>query len=303
MGTMDAVTVRAMQALSFLMQKTPRGLRFEEIPKRVTKIRVPTSVWDVSCTIYRPPVWSPLPPPVYVNFHGGGFVFRHPEADDHICRYIAAHAQCVVVNVDYDVAPQRAFPVAATQAYDVTVWVTRHGEAQGWDGSRVAVGGHSAGGNLAAGVCLSARDRGEPSPLLQILDYPPLDLTVDPGDKRARTDKPLLTPGMGRLFDSSYVPDASRRADPLVSPLLADDLTGLAPALVITAEYDILRDEGDAYARALAAAGVPVTHRMVEGVDHAFTHRGPVEPALETIDLMATSLSAAFVSSASRPRA
>jgi len=231
---------------------------------------------------------------VHVNFHGGGFVIRHPEADDHLCRYLAAHAGCVVVNVDYDVAPQRPFPVATTQAYEVTAWVAGHGEEQGWDGSRVAVGGNSAGGNLAAGVCLAARDRGEFTPLLQVLAYPPLDLSVDPGEKRARTDKPLITPQLARLFDASYVPDATRRADPLVSPLRAEDHSRLPPALVIIAEQDLLRDEEEAYVRALADAGVPVTCRLLEGADHAFTHRGPVPQALETFALIADSLTAAL---------
>lgn len=299
MKAADLVKVRAVQLLAGLAPKPPRELRFTDLPKVVTRLQVPTSVGAVACTAYWPAP-GPTPPPVHLNFHGGGFVIRHPEADDHLCRYLAAHAGCVVVNVDYDVAPQRPFPVATTQAYEVTAWVTSHGEEQGWDGSRVAVGGNSAGGNLAAGVCLVARDRGAFTPLLQVLAYPPLDLAVDPGEKHARTDNPLITPRLARLFDASYVPDAATRADPLVSPLRAKDHSGLAPALVIIAEYDLLRDEEESYVGVLADAGVPVTRRLVEGADHAFTHRGPVPQALETFASIADSLSTALAVSTPR---
>jgi acetyl esterase len=153
----------ALQIIAGLIggiRSNPRPeLRFEDIPKQTSTIRVPTSVGQVRRIIYRPPATAAVPAPVYVNFHGGGFVMRNPASDDHICRYIAARAGCVVVNVDYDVAPQRTFPTATTQAYEVTRWVARNGNTQGWDGGRLAVGGHSAGGNLAAGVCLTVRDR------------------------------------------------------------------------------------------------------------------------------------------------
>jgi acetyl esterase len=200
----------------------------------------------------------------------------------------------VVVNVDYAVAPRRTFPTAVTQAYDVTEWVAENGPAHGWDGSRLAVGGHSAGANLTAGVCRTARDRGTFTPRLQIIDSAPLDQLADPATKRSRIAKPLLSPQLMRIFTAAYAPDPADRADPLVSPGLADDLAGLPPALVITAENDRLRDEGDAYAKALADAGVPVTHRLFEGVDHYFTHTGPVPAGKEAIALMADALRSAL---------
>ena len=248
----------------------------------------------MTCTVYRPPATTGALAPVYVNFHGGGFVVGRPQQDDHICRYIAATAGCVVINVDYAVAPQRQFPVPVTQAYDVTAWAAENGPAGGWDGSRLAVGGHSAGANLTAVVCRLARDRGTFAPRLQIIDSAPLDQLADPATKQSLIAKPLLTPQLMRIFTAAYVPDPADRADPLVSPGLADDLAGLPPALVITAENDRLRDEGDAYAKALDAAGVPVTHRVFEGVDHYFTHTGPVPAAKEAIDLMATTLRTAL---------
>jgi acetyl esterase len=274
--------------------RVPDRLRFagQELPPPKT-LSVPTSEGPVRCTIYRPVTADPAPP-ILVNFHGGGYVLRHHEQDDHICRHLAATAACVVLNVDYYTAPRHRFPVPAVQAYDVCEWAASEGAEHGWDGRRLAVGGHSAGGALAAGVCLTARDRGVFAPLLQIIDYAPLDLAKDPATKRARTSRPLISPPLARIFNGAYTPDPASRSDPLASPGLATDLKGLAPALVITAEYDRLRDEGDAYAEALAAAGVPVTHRMVEGVDHLFTHKGPVETVRATLDLMADELIKAF---------
>ncbi|UUU25797.1 alpha/beta hydrolase [Streptomyces sp. DSM 40750] len=292
------IQARGVQLLlSGVMSRVHKDLRFTDIPKRTESLRVETGAGPVSCTVYRPPVTTDTPgtpAPVYVNFHGGGFIVARPEQDDHICRHIAATAGCVVINVDYAVAPQRPFPAAVTQAYDVTKWVVENGAAHDWDGSRVAVGGHSAGATLTAVVCRMARDRGGFSPRLQIIDSAVLDQVADPSTKLSRIAKPLLSPQIMRIFTAAYVPDPADLADPLVSPGLADDLAGLAPALVITAENDRLRDEGDAYAKALEAAGVPVTHRVFEGVDHYFTHTGPVPAGKEAIELMATTLRTAL---------
>lgn len=289
------IQARGVQLLlSHMMTRVHKDLRFTDIPKRTEALRVETGAGGVTCTVYRPPTDTPTPAPVYVNFHGGGFVVGRPEQDDHICRYIAARAGCVVINVDYAVAPQQHFPVPVTQAYDVTAWVAENGTTGGWDGSRLAVGGHSAGANLTAAVCRMARERGTFSPRLQILDSAPLDQLADPATKPSLIAKPLLSPHLMRIFTAAYVPDPADRTHPLVSPALADDLAGLPPALLITAENDRLRDEGDAYAKALGAAGVPVTHRVFEGVDHYFTHTGPVAAGKEAIDLMATTLRTAL---------
>jgi acetyl esterase len=290
----SGIQARAVQLLfGGVMSRVHKELRFTDVAKQTETLRVETGAGEVTCTVYRPPAGAGTPP-VYINFHGGGFIVGRPEQDDHICRYIAAEAGCVVINVDYAVAPQRPYPAAVTQAYDVTAWVVENGSAHGWDGSRLAVGGHSAGANLTAAVCRTARDRGSFSPRLQILDSAPLDQLADPATKPSPIAKPLLAPGLMRLFTAAYVPDPADRHHPLVSPGLADDLTGLPPALVITAEHDRLRTEGDAYAKALQAAGVPVTHRVFEGVDHYFTHTGPVPAGKEAIELMATTLRTAL---------
>ncbi|MFL5998380.1 MAG: alpha/beta hydrolase [Streptomyces sp.] len=287
----SGIQARGIQLLlGRVMSRVHKELRFTDVPARTESLRVETGAGPVTCTVYRPPVTTDTPAPVYVNFHGGGFVVARPEQDDHICRYIAATAGCVVINVDYAVSPQKRFPTAVTQAYDVTAWVAENGAAGGWDGSRLAVGGHSAGANLTAAVCRLARERGTFTARLQILDSAPLDQVADPATKRSLIAKPLLTPQLMRIFTAAYAPDPADRAHPLASPALADDLAGLPPALVITAENDRLRDEGDAYAKALEAAGVPVTHRVFEGVDHYFTHTGPVPSGKEAIELMATAL-------------
>lgn len=289
------IQARGIQLLlGRVMARVHKELRFADVPKRTEALRVETGAGPVTCTVYRPPATTAALAPVYVNFHGGGFVVGRPEQDDHICRYIAATAGCVVINVDYAVAPQRPYPVPVTQAYDVTAWIADNGPANDWDGSRLAVGGHSAGANLTAAVCRLARDRGTFTPRLQIIDSAPLDQLADPATKQSLIAKPLLSPQLMRVFTDAYVPDPVDRAHPLVSPGLADDLAGLPPALVITAENDRLRDEGDAYAKALEAAGVPVTHRVFEGVDHYFTHTGPVPAAKEAIELMVTTLRTAL---------
>jgi len=291
------IQARGIQLLlGRVMARVHKDLRFVDVPKRTETLRVETGAGPVTCTVYRPPAPATAAAlaPVYVNFHGGGFVVGRPEQDDHICRYIAATAGCVVINVDYAVAPQRPYPVPVTQAYDVTAWIADNGPANDWDGSRLAVGGHSAGANLTAAVCRLARDRGTFTPRLQIIDSAPLDQVADPATKQSLIAKPLLSPQLMRVFTDAYVPDPVDRAHPLVSPGLADDLAGLPPALVITAENDRLRDEGDAYAKALDAAGVTVTHRVFEGVDHYFTHTGPVPAAKEAIELMVTTLRTAL---------
>jgi acetyl esterase len=296
------IQARAVQLLlGRVMSRVHADLRFTDIPKRTEELRVETGAGPVTCTVYRPPTRrtdapaaASAPAPVYINFHGGGFIIGRPEQDDHICRYIAATAGCVVINVDYAVAPQHRYPAAVTQAYDITAWVAENGPANGWDGTRLAVGGHSAGANLTAAVCRTARERGAFTPRLQIIDSAPLNQLADPATKQSLIAKPLLSPQLMRIFTAAYVPDPADRTHPLVSPGLADDLAGLPPALVITAENDRLRDEGDAYAKALEAAGVPVTHRVFEDVDHYFTHTGPVPAGKEAIDLMATTLRTAL---------
>jgi acetyl esterase len=222
---------------------------------------------------------------VYVNLHGGGFVLGPWEEDDQYCRRIADTARCAVVNLDYVLAPEHPFPVAIEQVYAVLGWLRENGGSLGFDGRRIAVGGHSAGGNLAAAVSLLATERRALSLCGQIIDYAPLDLLTSPAEKPS--PDPAADPAsvefgrrVAEAFNAWYLADPSEARNPLASPVLAPDLTGLPPALVITAEYDDLCAEGDLYARRLTEAGVPTEHVRYVGCQHGFTHRGPRDAAV-----------------------
>ncbi|MCQ9133404.1 alpha/beta hydrolase fold domain-containing protein [Streptomyces hilarionis] len=250
-----------------------RQARFPAYPRDVTESTVPTSVAPAPVTVYAPPAGTASPPPVHVNFHGGGYVLSMPAIDDALCRFLAVEAGVVVVNVRYVVAPQHPFPAPPIQAYEVVRWVAEHGAEHGWDGGRLTVGGQSAGGALAAAVARQAHEGGGPPIALQVLHYPPLDLATPGRDKRAAVARPVLRPWMAEVFDAAYVPDARERAHRLVSPAGASDtadLTGITPALVITAEHDLLRNEAVRYAERLDAAGALVEHHDVAGADHGY---------------------------------
>jgi len=259
---------------------TPNAsLRFPEIARRTTDVSLPTRHGPVSATIYHPPKEPGAIRPVYVNVHGGGFVVGHPEQDDPWCRYLAERAKAVVINTDYSLAPRQRFPVPVEQIYDVLQWASAQG--RDWDGSRLCVGGQSAGGNLSAAAARLALENGGPNLKLQVLHYAPLDLVTRAKDKKARGGrKAVFRPWMGAILDTAYIPDPKERRDRLASPAWGtngDNIIGIAPALVITAELDRLRDEGEAYARKLDAAGSLVDHHDVAGVDHGYNILGDSE--------------------------
>lgn len=257
-----------------------------------SQIGVPTRHGDVRCDVYRPADDGGVPP-AYVHFHGGAFIMRHPMMDDFFARFMAAETGAVVVNVDYDVAPQRRYPVAQHQAHDVAAWVAAHGEECGWDGSRLAIGGFSAGGNLAASACLQARDAGSFRATLQVLAVPALDVAESVTDKTSPCPTPMISASLLRLVRRVYFPRSASRNEPYASPLLAPDLTDVSPAFILTGEYDVLRTEGDAYAARLTDAGVVVIHRVVPGVDHYFLDGGR-DQARQTLDLLANELRRRF---------
>jgi acetyl esterase len=281
--TVAALTAKTMQRVTELADRRSGGrgsaaashARFPEYPRTVRELTIPTSVAPARATVYLPTPGSTgrTAPPVHVNFHGGGYVMTLTELDDPLCRFLAAEAGVVVINVDYVVAPQHPFPAPPKQAYEVVRWVAEHGAEHGWDGGRLTVGGQSAGGGLAAAVARQALEEGGPSIALQVLHYPPLDLATHAKDKRAAVAKPTLRPWMADVFDTSYVPEAGLRTDRLVSPAHPSDtadLTGIAPALIITAQFDLLRAEGERYAERLRTNGALVEHHDVPGADHGY---------------------------------
>ena len=248
-------------------------LSFAELPARTVPVTIPTRHGEVRAVVYLPAASSD-PVPVYVNFHGGGFILRHPEQDDPLCRYLAANAGVAVVNVDYDVAPAHRFPEPVEEAYDAVCWAA--GPGRDWDGSRLCVGGQSAGGALAAGAARLALEQGGPAIALQVLHYAPLDLVTPSQDKHVR-GKPVISVPVERVYEAVYLPSPEARRDRLASPAWGpngDGISGIAPALVITCELDQLHDEGAAYAGKLAAAGALREHVDLAGVEHGYNLRG-----------------------------
>jgi acetyl esterase len=206
-----------------------------------------------------------------VYFHGGGFVLGDLDGHDALCRQIAVDARCSVISVDYRLAPEHKFPAAVEDAYAATVWASAHAAELGFDPAQLAVGGDSAGGNLAAVVCQLAKQRGGPRIALQVLLYPMTDArTFDRPSSLANATDKFLTRADVIWFIEQYLRDERDRHDPRASPLAATDLRGLAPALVITAEHDPLCDDGDVYADALRAAGNRVQLTRYPGMIHGF---------------------------------
>jgi acetyl esterase len=229
--------------------------------------------------------------PALVFFHGGGWVIGDLETHDVACRQITAEAGVSVIAVDYRLAPEHKFPAAVDDAWAATRWIAAHAAELGIDADRLAVGGDSAGGNLAAVVSLLARDAGAPRIRLQILTYPVTDLASESRSYEELADGYMLTRDGMRWFRAHYLGKEEDAADWRVSPLRAPSLAGLPPALVITAGYDPLRDEGEAYARRLREAGVTVDAVCFGGMIHGFVPMGRlIDTAFRAVALIAGSL-------------
>lgn len=240
-------------------------------PEPVAHVRdatIPGPAGPIPIRVYRPEGPAPLPTLVY--FHGGGWVLGSIETHDGICRALANAGTCQVVSVEYRLAPEHKFPAAVEDAYAATAWVAGNAAALGSAAERIAVGGDSAGGNLAAAVCLLARDRGGPRLAFQLLLYPVTNFAFDTPSYTENADGYLLTQADMRWFWRHYLPDEAAGRSPYASPLQAEDLRSLPPALVVTAEFDPLRDEGEAYAARLHDAGVPTELRRSDGLIHGF---------------------------------
>jgi acetyl esterase len=212
--------------------------------------------------------------PGLVYFHGGGWVIGDLETHDVLCRQLTAEARVSVVAVDYRLAPEHKFPAAADDAWAATRWLVANAARLGIDAKRLAVGGDSAGGNLAAVVALMARDAGAPSIACQVLLYPVTDASTESPSYRAFADGYLLTLDSMRWFIDHYLASNDQANDWRVSPLRAASLAGLPPTLILTAGFDPLRDEGEAYARALRDAGVRVDYSCYGGMIHGFVPMG-----------------------------
>ncbi|MBQ1074341.1 alpha/beta hydrolase [Micromonospora sp. C31] len=232
----------------------------------VRDTRVPGPAGDLPVRIHRPAGEGPLPTLVY--FFGGGWTLGSVDTADGICRRLANAVPCQVVTVGYRLAPEHPFPAAVHDCHAALRWIAAHPGEYGVDPRRVAVGGDSAGGNLAAAVTLLARGHGGPRLAAQLLVYPNTDQSAEPGGDGE--DPLLFNRRSVAWYRGHYLADPADARHPLASPLLAEDLTGLPPALVITAEHDPLRAEGERYAHRLRDAGVPTTLTRYAGMIHGF---------------------------------
>ncbi len=235
----------------------------------VTERVIPGQGGDLRLRIYRPIGQGPFP--VLVFFHGSGFVLCSLDTHDGICRNLCAGGHCVVVSVDYRLAPEHKYPAGLDDCVRATRWAADNVAELEGDALRIAIGGDSAGANLAAAAALHLRDHGGPALRGQLLIYPVTDYhTPGTASYRENADGYGLTRDTMVWFWEHYLQDAAQAADPLVSPLRAQDLSRLPPALVVTAEYDPLRDEGEHYAEKLRAAGTPAITSRWDGMNHGF---------------------------------
>jgi acetyl esterase len=227
--------------------------------------------------IYRPAGSTDDPMAALMFFHGGGHVIGSLDTHDLVARNLCQGAQCVVVSVDYRMGPENRFPAAPEDCFAATCWVADNATELGIDGSRLGVSGDSAGGNLAAVVALMARDANGPDLCAQLLVYPVADYAFDtPSYVTWAEGAGILTAAGMAWFRDHYLASESDRMDWRAAPIRAADLSGLPPAIVITAECDVLHDEGEAYAAALEAAGVPIVYRDYPGMMHGFFSFAPV---------------------------
>jgi acetyl esterase len=254
------------------LRKMYEGQNTLPFPKQpvacVENRRIPGPGGDLPVRIYTPE--RDAPGPAVAFFHGGGWVIGSLETHDGTARKLCHATGCVVVSVDYRLAPESGFPAAAEDCLAAARWIAANAGSIGARPGPIAVAGDSAGGNLAAVVSLMARDRGGPEIGFQLLIYPVVDCDFERPSYIENADGYLLTRDVMRWFWNQYVPEPGDRRNSYVNPLASDDLADLPPALVLTAEFDPLRDEGEAYAAALKAAGVPVTATRYDGMIHGF---------------------------------
>ena len=246
-------------------------------------ITVPAEVGDVQVRIVKPAgATGVLPAVLYV--HGGGWVLGNSGTHDRLIRELAVGVNAAVVFVEYDRSPEAHYPVAIEQAYATAQWITQHGLDEGLDATHLAVAGDSVGGNMAAALAILAKQRGDVRFVHQSLYYPVTDAAQDTDSYREFADGPFLLAKSMAWFWDCYLPDQARRAEITASPLRAsvDDLAGLPEAFVIVDENDVLRDEGEAYARRLTEAGVRTTSVRYNGIIHDFMMLNPVRETAAT---------------------
>ena len=255
----------------------------EKLPIEEEWTTVPADVGDVRVRIVRPPNTSG-PLPVILYMHGGGWVLGNAATHDRLIRELANGVGAAVAFVEYDRSPEAHYPVAIEQGYATARWITREGASHGLDPSNMAVAGDSVGGNMAAALTLMAADRGDVRFVFQSMYYPVTDAAMDTGSYQQFAEGYFLTAKAMAWFWDCYLPDVTKRNEPYASPLRASDekLATLPPAFLCVDEADVLRDEGEAYAARLRAAGVPITTVRYDGITHDFMMLNPLSPTHAT---------------------
>jgi acetyl esterase/lipase len=249
----------------------------EKLPVDDRWTTVPADVGDVRVRIVRPPdTVGTLP--VILYMHGGGWVLGNAGTHDRLVRELAVGTDAAVVFVEYERSPEARYPVAIEQGYATAQWIVREGDANQLDPNRIAVAGDSVGGNMTAALTLMAQERGDVRFVHQSMYYPATDAAMDTGSYEQFAEGYFLSAKMMAWFWDAYEPDIERRVEPFASPLRASEeqLAGLPPALVVVGEADVLRDEGEAYAARLRAAGTPVTGVRYDGITHDFLMLNPL---------------------------
>ena len=252
---------------------------------------IPGPAGDIPIRIYTPHGSGPFP--VLVFFHTGGWQVGNLDSQDPLCRRLTNVVGCIVVSVDYRLAPEHPFPAGLQDSYAATQWVASHASEFQGDPSRIAVVGDSAGANFAAVIALMARDQGGPQLAFQLMMFPSTDFRLNTPSMEEYAEGYSVTRPMMVWIRNNYLPNPEDWTNPLASPFLASDLTGLPPALIITAEYDPLRDEGEAYGERLKEAGVSVNVSRYEGMIHDFPDLFE-EPGKQALAEIASALRAAF---------
>jgi len=287
-STLEATAVRAIfDSMAFSPAEGPEPVA------RLEDRTIPGPAGDIPVRLYTPEAEGPLPLLVY--FHGGGFVVGSLDTHDGTCRSLANGAGCCVVSVAYRLAPEHPFPAAPEDCYAVTRWLAEHAAELGGDPARIAVAGDSAGGNLAAVVALLCRDRGGPALAHQLLIYPVIEHAFDTPSYADNAEGYMLTTSMMKWFWEQYLENEESGRDSLASPILATSHEDLAPATVITAAFDPLRDEGEAYATRLIGAGVRTKLVRYDGVFHGFfSMNALIDDGQRAVDQACAGLRAAF---------
>jgi acetyl esterase len=276
------------ELVSSLMGGNPNS----EAVGAVSNLSVPGPGGEIPIRVYLPRNSGPVP--ILVYLHGGGWVAGNVDAYDATCRALTNAAACAVVSVEYRLAPEHKFPAAPDDCYAAVKWVAAHAAQFGGDVTRLAVGGDSAGGNLTTVVAHMARDRGGPRIAFQLLIYPVTDYNFGTRSYQQNADGYLLTKDAMKWFWNHYLREEADGSSPLASPLRSTKLAGLPPAFVMTAEFDPLRDEGEAYGERLIEAGVPTVVKRYDGMIHGFFSLGLFDQGRQAISDAAAGLRKAF---------